>query len=200
MNWQSILLRCGVRSPTVARWAPVFAAEIDRDTFSMGAAEIPVFLGQILHESAMLTRIEENLNYSTAERICAVWPSRFRTVADAAPYVRNSPGLANKVYGGRMGNMQPNDGWRYRGRGLIQITGRANYAALGAALGLALLDDPDMLLQPAIALRASVAWWEGNVPDLGLADARRTRRAVNGGTVGLEDTVRLAEAARQALA
>lgn len=71
--------------------------------------------------------VEENLNYS-AKRLTEVWPSRFPSIASATPYANNPQKLANKVYGGRLGNTGPDDGWRYRGRGLVQITGRDNYA------------------------------------------------------------------------
>jgi putative chitinase len=73
------------------------------------------FLAQIAVESASLGRLEENLSY-TAERMCQVWQSRFKTVSEAAPFARNPEGSANKLYGGRMGKTQPGDGWQYRGR------------------------------------------------------------------------------------
>lgn len=85
------------------------------------------------HETgARFAPIEENLNYS-AKRLVQVWPSRFPNLAAATPYANNPQKLANKVYGGRLGNTGPDDGWRYRGRGMVQITGKDNYAKYGLA-------------------------------------------------------------------
>ncbi|WP_018428204.1 hypothetical protein [Hoeflea sp. 108] len=95
----------------------------------------------------------ENLTYSSAERIRAVWPKRFPQIGDALPYVRNPQELANKVYGGRMGNTTSNDGWTYRGRGYPQTTGRENYERFGRLLGLDLLGNPDLALRPDISAR-----------------------------------------------
>lgn len=199
MDWLTILTACGVRPATADRWAPVFTAEIGPNTFSAGDDEIDDFLGQVLHESGMLERVEEGLTYTTAERICAVWPRRFPTVADAQPFVRNPVGLANRVYGGRMGNTDSGDGWKYRGRGLMQVTGRINYAQVGKALGIDLLANPDLLAQPVYALRASIAWWEGNVPDSAMGDIVKVTRRVNGGTVGLDHRQKVTQAANAAL-
>ena len=202
MDWTSILMRAGC-SPVIAqRWAPVFAAEAPPSRFSLGAREIDEFLGQILHESAMLTATVESLTYSTAERLCAVWPKRFPTVAHAAPYVRNPEALGDKVYGGRMGNVNPGDGFRYRGRGCIMVTGRANYRTTGNAIGINLEATPELLERPEIALRAAVAWWEGHIPDavLGDLDIVAETRLVNGGTVGLTHRQLVTNAARQSLA
>jgi putative chitinase len=101
----------------------------------------PRWLAYILatahHETgAKFAPVEENLNYS-AKRLTQVWPSRFPTLAAATPYANNPQKLANKVYGGRMGNVGPDDGWRYRGRGFVQVTGKDNYSKYGLA------DDPD---------------------------------------------------------
>lgn len=90
--------------------------------------------------------VTENLNYS-AERLTQVWPSRFPTIASAKPFARNPRKLANKVYGGRMGNTAPDDGWLYRGRGLPQITGKENYAKFGIA------DAPEKAGEMATAIR-----------------------------------------------
>lgn len=198
-DWLSILLRCGVKPETANRWAPVFAAEIKPDTFSMGAEEIDDFLGQILHESARLERIEENLNYSV-ERMMAVWPARFPTHAGSRPFSRNPEALGNKVYGGRLGNDQPGDGYKYRGRGLLQVTGRDNYRAVGKAIGTDLETYPSLLADPPIALRASIAWWEGNIPDAVVGNVAKVTKRVNGGTHGLDDRAALTDRAGDALA
>jgi putative chitinase len=194
-DWIRILITCGCAQRVAARWAPVFHDEVKPGTFSQGDQELDDFLGQVLHESAMLTRLEEGLNYTRVERIREVWPKRFPTIEDAAPCVRNPRALANKVYGGRMGNIGPDDGWRYRGRGLLQVTGRDNYAALGNALKRDLLVNPDALLDPHIALRACIVWWERNVPDAVMGDVRKVTRRVNGGEHGLRDRAELAAAA-----
>lgn len=180
-------------------WSHVFSVEIKPDTFSAGDTELPWFLGQILHESAMLERLEESLSY-TAERICQVWPSRFPTLADARPYARSPEVLANRVYGGRLGNTEPGDGWRYRGRGVLQVTGRANYLTVGRTIGMSLVGSPDMLAKPSVALRASLAWWNGTIPDAAIGNIKRVRRLVNGGAVGIDDCARLTNLAIRAVA
>lgn len=199
-EWSRILVACGVRASTADRWAPVFAAQIGPGTFSRGDDDLRDFLGQILHESAMLERVEESLTYTTAARLCEVWPKRFPTPDAARPYVRNPVALANVVYGGRMGNTQLGDGWRYRGRGLMQVTGRDNYRTVGRAIGVDLEGNPDLLARPDIALQASIAWWERNIPDAALGDVKRVTRLVNGGTSGIAHRDDLTGRAERALA
>lgn len=198
-DWNRILVQCQVKPLTAAKWAAVFAGEIRPGTFSAGDSEVDDFLGQILHESGRLEILSENLNYS-APRMMQVWPKRFPTLSAAQALAFKPEALANTVYGGRLGNTSPGDGWRFRGRGLLQVTGRDNYVTLGKALGIDLVGNPDMLAEPAIALRASIAWWEKNVPDAVMGDVVRVTKRVNGGTTGLDDRIAMTNAAKKGLA
>lgn len=198
-QWLTVLMGCGVKKDTAARWAPVFAEVVREDSFNKRDSELDDFLGQILHESSHLERMEEGLSYS-AERLMAVWPKRFPTLEAATPYARNPVALANKVYGGRLGNTGPGDGYKYRGRGLLQVTGYANYAAVAEVLRLDLVGNPDLMAQPKVALLSAIAWWEKNIPDSVIGDVERESRLVNGGTVGLAERRALTEAAAKALA
>jgi putative chitinase len=148
------------------------------------------FIGQCQHESENFTKLEEGLNYS-ATRLMAVWPSRFPSLDVANQYANNPEKLANKVYAGRMGNTQDGDGWAYHGRGLIQLTGRDNYKNCGAAVGMDLINHPELLMQPnGASLSAGWFWNKHGLNDL--ADARdyetMTKR-INGGTLGLDDRI-----------
>ncbi|MGH8383873.1 glycoside hydrolase family 19 protein [Pseudomonas sp.] len=118
---------------------------------------VAAFLAQVGHESGHLRNLVENLNYS-AEALVRIWPSRF-TAESAAACARQPEKIANTVYSGRMGNTRPGDGWRYRGRGLIQLTGRSNYAAAGAGLGLPLEEKPELLEHPEHAAMSAAWWW-----------------------------------------
>jgi putative chitinase len=197
-EWNEILVQCQVKPITAAIWSEIFAAAIGERTFSAGDDEVDDFLGQVLHESAMLERLEENLNYS-AERLTQVWPNRFPTVLDAQPYARNPVALANNVYYKRLGNDERSDGWRYRGRGLIQVTGKSNYAAVARLTGIDCLYTPDLLAEPLYALQSAIAWWEGHIPDEVMGNVHKVTRLVNGGTVGLAHRQELTELAGRAL-
>lgn len=151
------------------------------------------FLSQVAHESALLTQLAENLNYS-AEALLRVFPRHFdQTMAHA--YQRNPQKIANRVYAGRMGNGDEasGDGYRFRGRGLIQVTGRDNYRACGTALNEPLLETPEILSAPGCAALSAAWFWSSHGLNE-LADrkdvAAMTRR-INGGVIGLEDRERL---------
>jgi putative chitinase len=192
--WTAILVDLGVRPQTAGRWADAFAEVL----VNSDDEAIAFFLGQILHESGMLEHVEENLRYS-ADRLVAVWPHRFPTVEAARPYSYNAPALAEKVYQGRLGNTEPGDGYKYRGRGPIQVTGRANYAALEEQTGLPLVANPDLLTQPRAGLMAAAVWFGHNaaqhIPD----GVEAVTRAVNGGVNGLAQRKALTERALEKL-
>lgn len=162
-----------------------------------------VFLAQLGHESAGLTRRVESLTYTKPETLMAVWPSRFRAREAALPFVRNPKALAEKVYGGRadLGNTQAGDGARYIGRGYLQITGRANYRDMGMRIGLDLEAEPHLAAEPAIAVRAACAYWTMraiNVP----CDAGRffeATRRINSAALGYADRVAWLERAQAAI-
>jgi putative chitinase len=150
------------------------------------------FIGQCAHESANFRTLQENLNYS-AEALMKTWPSRFPTLEAAQPYHRNPEKIANKVYGGRMGNgtEETGDGWLYHGRGLIQLTGKDNYTLAGDALGMDFVHSPDYVLVPKYA--ALTAGWYWNKRQLNKeADAKdytAMTKKINGGTIGLDDRI-----------
>lgn len=158
------------------------------------------FLAQVSVESAALSQLEENLNYS-AERLMAVWPSRFKTLGAAQAYARNPEALANKVYGGRMGNTASDDGWRYRGRGLKQLTGKANYAEYAEASRVDVVKWPELLVKPAYAADSAGWFWHARgcnaYADDG--DVRGLTRRINGGETGLKERAALTSAALRAL-
>jgi putative chitinase len=149
------------------------------------------FMAQISHESGGGTITIENMNYTTARRICQVWPSRFPSEGSAQPYVKNPRGLANKVYNGRMGNRSgTDDGYNYRGRGLLQLTGRESYQRIGKALGLDLAGDPNLVNQPpqnSLEIAAREFKELKCLPSADADDVRAVTKKVNGGYNGLED-------------
>lgn len=185
----------------VDRWVAVLntaMARFDIATSDRAAA----FLAQVAHECGVSARTErvrlvENLNYS-AKGLMATWPSRFPTMEPATLYARRPEAIANRVYANRLGNgpEASGDGWRFRGRGLLQITGRANYRTAGHALAMDLEQHPELLEEPLNAALAAAYFWKANglneladdcADDDDAADFRRISRAINGGDHGLED-------------
>ena len=148
------------------------------------------FIGQCAVESANFTRLQENLNYS-AQRLTQVWPSRFPNINMAESYAHNPEKLADFVYAGRMGNLQDGDGWKFHGRGLIQLTGRENYANCGSSIGVDIIDNPDLLLTPKYA--ALSAGWFWNRKQLNLladsGDIETMTKRINGGLTGLNERI-----------
>lgn len=157
-------------------------------------------LAQICHESGF-NPVAENLNYSAAG-LRNTWPTRFN-VLSAAQYARRPEAIANRVYADRMGNGSEasGDGWAYRGRGLLQITGRSNYRMFGGLVGYDLENDPSLALQIGIGCLIACAYWQSR--GLGrLArndDLEAVTRGINGGLNGLADRARCLALAKTAL-
>lgn len=140
------------------------------------------FLAQCAHESAEFSHLEENLNYS-ADGLLQTFKGRF-TAGEADDYSRHPQRIANRVYANRMGNgdEESGDGWRYRGRGLIQVTGRDNYKTIGSGLNVELLMRPELLATPELACRSAALFWKAHGLNE-LADAEKfdqITRIVNG--------------------
>jgi putative chitinase len=168
------------------------------DQFDISAMPLRVahFIAQVLHETGGLAVQIESLNYS-APRLPKVWPSRFQPTGplDPAAFAHNQQKLGNEVYGGRMGNTGPNDGFTYRGRGLLQLTGKDSYQEATATLQASDPGAPDFVALPDAVFSAqwclavAAAKWAARGCNA-FADqdnVRRVTRAINGGLIGLAD-------------
>jgi putative chitinase len=146
------------------------------------------FIGQCMHESGGFKILQENLNYS-AKGLMSTWPSRFPDMETALKYERNPEKIASKVYAGRMGNNTPEEAGMYIGRGLIQLTGKENYANCGLGIGVDLLGHPDWLATPKYAALSAGWYWHKKSINV-LADSmdiETMTKRINGGTIGLDD-------------
>jgi putative chitinase len=146
------------------------------------------FIGQCAHESGNFKTLQENLNYS-AEGLMKTWASRFPTKEIADQYARQPAKIAGKVYNGRMGNTSEEEAAKFLGRGLIQLTGKEMYANCGTALGIDLIGNPNLLIEPKYAV-ASAGWFWNKKGLNSLADAsdiETMTKRINGGLIGLDD-------------
>lgn len=193
-NWFDILVGCGCSLTTASKWEAAFQNQMEPDT--LDDESLAHFLGQCLHETSMFQRLQEDLYYAAA-RLMQVWPSRFPNVESTAGLVRSPRALAERVYGGRLGNDLPGDGFAYRGRGFPMITGKNNYEMLQTETGESLVDSPDLLLTPFVALKCGLVWWKRNID--GTMDVETVTKIVNGGQIGLDERRRLTAAAQRAL-
>lgn len=150
------------------------------------------FLAQVTHESGGFKRLAENLNYS-AEGLVHTWPTRFRTRDEARPLERQPEKIANRVYANRLGNGDEasGDGWRFRGRGLLQLTGRKNYGAASRMIfdDERLLEHPELVELPETAAATACWFWDmrglNEVADDD--DLEEITRRINGAAIGIED-------------
>lgn len=192
---------CPGASPTVAAQ---IAPALDIGLANAGITNLlrrAHFMGQMAHESGGFARLVENLNYS-APRICQIWQ---RLCPRAQELAHNPEKLGNAAYANKIGNGNEasGDGFRFRGRGIVQLTGRGNYRAIGARVGLALEDNPELAEMPNNAALIALDFWaQGSYAGrdcntyADLDDVRSVTRAINGGETGLSDRVALTNRAK----
>jgi putative chitinase len=199
------LIAAGVKAKVADVWLPFVQQACERYQINTKNQEA-AFIAQCAHESGGFTMLEENLNYSAAT-MSVVWPKRFAELGpDGKPKKdkgKNIPNkfalalhrkpemIANVVYANRMGNgpTESGDGWRHRGMGLKQLTGKDNQKRCGDALGVDFIKNPELLLTPKYAALSAAWFWSvnkcGAIADSG--DFVALTKKINGGTIGLED-------------
>jgi len=208
---RDMLVAAKVKDPD--KWLDAIIAtckEFEIDT----SQRIAAFLAQTSHESAGYTMLEENLNYSDVT-MAAVWPARFAVKGPDGKYKLDEKGkkipnafakalhrkpqlIANTVYSNRMGNgtIESGDGWKHRGMGLKQLTGKDNHKRCGEYLGIDLVEHPELLLEPIFAARSAGWFWKTNnlnrFADVG--DIKGMTKVINGGLIGYDQRQALYDA------
>lgn len=200
------LTAAGIKRDVAERWLPHIQSALEQFNITT-ELQVAGFLAQCAHESGGFTRLEESLNYAS-DRLAVIWPNRFAEMGSDKKPKKNEKGfnipnkfalalhrkpelIANVVYSSRMGNgpVESGDGWKFRGRGLKQLTGRDNYTRCKAAIKYDIVENPDLLLEPRWAALSAGWFWEANkcsqIIDTG--DFVALTRKINGGTIGLED-------------
>ena len=175
-----------------AQWVDALNETFDRFAIN-SPRQRAAFIGQCGHECGNFRILEENLHYRAAT-LMKLWPKRFPTLEVANAYAGNPKKIANMVYASRMGNRDESsgDGYRFRGRGCIQLTGHANYFHAGKALGIDFVADPDLVGTPKYAaLTAGWFWSTHNCNNLSeAADWVGLTKKRNGGKIGLDDRIK----------
>jgi putative chitinase len=205
-DWERILIACGVKSATAKDWAPAFADEVQSSKFDLGEEELDDFLGQVLHESSMLERMSEDLDYS-ADRIRLLGNSspagsRWRSLVPRADELAHKPeALGNALYANRNGNGDEasGDGYKFRARSPIGLTFFENYKWVGEKVGQDLTVTPEIAEQKHFALQITIAYWMGRVPDSCINNIMAVTKRINGGTIGIAHRKRTTELAALAL-
>lgn len=194
----------GVKEPQ--KWLGAIRAACDKFQINTDK-RVAAFLAQCAHESGGFTMLTENLNYR-ATTMAACWPNRFAVMGDDKKPKKDAKGalipnsfaialekkpeaIANTVYSNRMGNgtIESGEGWKYRGRGLKQLTGKDNYTRCGTGIGVDLVSDPDKLLEPTYAALSAGWFWSANKCGdfIDKDDFVGLTKKINGGTIGLAD-------------
>jgi putative chitinase len=199
------LVAGGIAQAEAERFAPHLDAVCTPFFGLTKTTRVAAFLAQAAHESSRFRRTEENLHYTTPSRIRAMWPRRVPTEGDASLLCGQPENLANRVYCNKLGNGDEDsgDGWRYRGRGLFQLTGRANYMAAEDALNEPYKEQPDLVALPEHAALTAAWYWQtcgcNQLIDQGAFDL--TTRKINGESmVGSLERSRLFAAMLEAFA
>ena len=184
------------RNPEPQVWAESMANVFP--TYDINTPQrVAAFLAQCGHESGGWTVFEENLNYS-AQGLCSIFKKYFPTLESAQPYARHPEMIANKIYANRMGNGAPEsgDGYKYRGRGPIQLTGRANYTAFAKDMfddWENVVENPDWVTYDKdFALMSAIWFWNKNKlnHEADIGDIKTMTKKINGGYIGLEDRIK----------
>ena len=185
-----------------AEWADALNQTFQR--FSINTInQQAMFIGQCSHECGNFKLLKENLNYKAAT-LMKLWPKRFPSLEKANEYAGNPKKIANSVYASRMGNRDEasGDGFRFCGRGIIQLTGHSSYFHAGKALGVDFVADPDLVSTPQYAALTGGWFWSThnlNAPADAL-DYQKVTRIINGGTIGLDDRIKHVQHALAVLA
>ena len=223
LTLDNIIQGTGCSSKVAEVWLPYFNSVLGN--FGIDTpVRIAAFLSQVGHESGGLTSLEENLNYS-AEGLANTWPNRF-AIKDTSKtslngvYAKNKVGrylpnplaikiarkpvlIASYTYANRMGNgsVESQEGWKFIGRGLIQVTGKSNYAELTLDTGIDFISNPSLLVQPSYAIISACWFWKKNNLNR-FADKKDIvglTKAINGGDKGLSHRKELFEKACKSL-
>jgi predicted chitinase len=198
-----MLKEMGVSGADAEQYIDALEATLPKYGITASRQRLAHFFSQVLHESGCMRYDMENLNYS-AKALRSVFGKYFPTVEDAESYARNPEKIANRVYANRMGNGSEasGDGWKYRGRGLIQLTGKKNYQAFAQWIDdNRIIDEPD-LVATEYAVQSAVFYWDRNnlnqVADKN--DVVRMTKKINGGVNGLAHRTELYNKANGLLA
>ena len=218
LSLNDLIQGTGCSNKVAEVWLPYFNS-IPKNFGIDTPLRMAAFLAQVGHESGGLTLLEENLNYS-AEGLANVWPKRYAKRLQNGLYAKNSVGrylpsdlavkiarkpvlIASNTYADRMGNgsVESQEGWKYRGRGLIALTGKSNYAELTLNTGIDFISYPDLLKEPAYALISACFFWKNNNLNrfADKKDILSLSKAINGGIIGLEHRKALYEKACKTL-
>jgi putative chitinase len=180
------------RNPYVEQWHNALTQLLPNYDINT-PQRIAAFVAQCSHESAGFTALKENLNYR-AESLMRTWPRHFPTIEIANQYARQPERIANRAYGNRMGNgpEESGDGWKFAGKGLIQLTGKNNYQAFADSIETPIEEIPEYLQTFEGATQSACWFWDNNnlnrFADVG--DIKGLTKAINGGFIGLEDRIK----------